>query len=619
MGEEIISRSFSAGWNREEDKRQKIRQEREMDSINQIWPKWHTQELLGKGAFGEVYKVKREELGETFYSAVKVIRIPHDTDEIKELLDEGHTSQSIRYYYESIAKGLMNEIKVLEILKSAGNVVNIEEFEVHERTESVGWDAYIRMELLKNLNEYRRGHKMDVKETVKLGMDICHALICCEQSRIIHRDIKPSNIFVDAYGNFKLGDFGIARQMEKTRSTLSQKGTEMYMAPEVRFGDGQSSYNVDIYSLGLVMYRLLNKNRMPFEPLDAELISYQDKEAALTRRLRGEELPLPAEAPEALGRIILKACEADKDKRYQSASQMQENLDRWIRGGTVGQKRDHSRSFQSQSADKAPENLLKADSAKKEEKEVFGKKTRASSEGRPADERTVLGFDTGADQAETGKRKKSGSSGQQKETSRSQQKETLEPVHGEDVTIRQYIDEKTAEKGGKIIITAGNGKQIEVAVPPKWKDGMKLRLRECGKPGKNGGEPGDTYLELLILKPKKESGKKKNRDTKENNEKKSPSGSRGTLWILIGIIVVQNLVTAAVFPVLPLLAVTVIVMVLGLYFCLKKQKNAGGYLYLAGFFFNGAIMSVGTTIIVGFIHMGLMFPVAKLLGKARKS
>ena len=83
-----------------------------------------------------------------------------------------------------------------------------------------------------------------------------------------------------------------------------------------------------VATVGFIALVLLNKNRMPFEPLDAELISYQDKEAALTRRLRGEELPLPAEAPEALGRIILKACEADKDKRYQSASQMQENLDR---------------------------------------------------------------------------------------------------------------------------------------------------------------------------------------------------------------------------------------------------------------------------------------------------
>ena len=581
-----------------------------MDSINQIWPKWHTQELIGKGAFGEVYKVKREELGETFYSAVKVIRIPRDTEEIKELMDEGHTSQSIRYYYESIAKGLMNEIKVLEILKSAGNVVNIEEFEVHERRDSVGWDAYIRMELLKNLNEYRRGHKMEVRETAKMGMDICHALVCCEQSRIIHRDIKPSNIFVDAYGNFKLGDFGIARQMEKTRSTLSQKGTEMYMAPEVRFGDGQSSYNVDIYSLGLVMYRLLNKNRMPFEPLDAELISYQDKEAALMSRLRGEILPLPAEAPEELGRIILKACEADKNKRYQSASQMYEDLDRWIRGGTAEQKRGHSQSFQSRREDKVPEKPQEADSAKKE---IFGVKIGFSSGGRSVDEETVIGVDAGANQAKQEKIKRAGNAGQQQVPPLRQ--ETPEPVRGGDVTIRQYIDEKTAEKGGKILTTAGNGRQMEVTVPPNWKDGMKLRLRACGKPGKNGGEPGDTYLELLILKPKK----KKDRATKANTEKKGPPGSRGTLWILIGIIVVQNLLICALTPLFIVLPVGDIVMARALDLWVNKQDKSGKFMYLACFFFYGALISIATSFIVGFIHIGLMFLLAKLMNRGRKS
>ena len=584
-----------------------------MDSINQIWPKWHTQELIGKGAFGEVYKVKREELGETFYSAVKVIRIPRDTEEIKELMDEGHTSQSIRYYYESIAKGLMNEIKVLEILKSAGNVVNIEEFEVHERRDSVGWDAYIRMELLKNLNEYRRGHKMEVRETAKMGMDICHALVCCEQSRIIHRDIKPSNIFVDTYGNFKLGDFGIARQMEKTRSTLSQKGTEMYMAPEVRFGDGQSSYNVDIYSLGLVMYRLLNKNRMPFEPLDAELISYQDKEAALMSRLRGEILPLPAEAPEELGRIILKACEADKNKRYQSASQMYEDLDRWIRGGTAEQKRGHSQSFQSRREDKVPEKAQEADSAKKEEKEIFGVKIGFSSGGRSVDEETVIGVDAGANQAKQEKIKRAGNAGQQQVPPLRQ--ETPEPVRGGDVTIRQYIDEKTAEKGGKILTTAGNGRQMEVTVPPNWKDGMKLRLRACGKPGKNGGEPGDTYLELLILKPKK----KKDRATKANTEKKGPPGSRGTLWILIGIIVVQNLLICALTPLFIVLPVGDIVMARALDLWVNKQDKSGKFMYLACFFFYGALISIATSFIVGFIHIGLMFLLAKLMNRGRKS
>lgn len=297
-----------------------------MDRINQIWPEWHTVELIGRGAFGEVYKAKREKLGEIFYSAVKVIRIPREEGEVREMLADGHTSQSIRYYYESIARGLMNEIKVMEVLKSAGNVVNIEEFDVREREDGIGWEAFIRMELLRNLNEYRQGREMSQEEIVKLGSDICEALVCCEKSRIIHRDIKPSNIFVDVYGNFKLGDFGIARQMERTQSTLSQKGTEMYMAPEVRYGESGSSYNVDLYSLGLVMYRLLNGNRMPFEPADKEMISFQEREDALARRLRGEKLPLPAKADPALGRIIVKACEADRNKRYQSAEEMKEDL-----------------------------------------------------------------------------------------------------------------------------------------------------------------------------------------------------------------------------------------------------------------------------------------------------
>src|SRR5699024_1224641 len=98
--------------------------------------------------------------------------------------------------------------------------VGIEEFEVRERMDGIGWEAYIRMELLKNLNEYRAGRTLSREEIVRLGKDICQALICCEKNQIIHRDIKPSNIFVDFYGQFKLGDFGISRQMERTQSTL---------------------------------------------------------------------------------------------------------------------------------------------------------------------------------------------------------------------------------------------------------------------------------------------------------------------------------------------------------------------------------------------------------------
>ena len=309
-----------------------------MDKINQIWPSWHTVELIGRGGFGEVYKAKRELQGEVFYSAVKVIQIPKDEQDVREMLAEGHTSQSIRYYYESAAKDLLNEIKVLDALKSAGNVMNIEDFDIREREDTIGWEVYIRMELLENLDAYRARRAMSASDVAKLGADLCRALECCEKSHIIHRDIKPKNIFVDRYGVYKLGDFGIARQMEKTQSTLSQKGTELYMAPEVRFGKSGSSYNVDIYSLGLVMYRLLNKNRMPFEPTEQEMLTYRDREQAVERRLKGERLPDPVQADKSLSDIIRKACEYDAKRRYQSAGEMKEELTAYLKG----EQQEHS-------------------------------------------------------------------------------------------------------------------------------------------------------------------------------------------------------------------------------------------------------------------------------------
>ena len=447
-----------------------------MDRIKEIWPRWHTVELIGRGAFGEVYKAKREELGETFYSAVKIISIPNDKSDIREMLAEGQTSQSIRYYYESIVKGLMNEIKMMEILKSVSNVVNIEEFEIREREDEIGWDAYIRMELLTSLNAYRAKHSFDNGSVIKLGKDICTALIYCEKNKIIHRDIKPSNIFVDEYGNFKLGDFGIARQLEKTQSSLSQRGTEMYMAPEVRFasGMGSYSYNADIYSMGLVMYRLLNKNRMPFEPVDKEMISYQEKEDALARRLRGEKPPFPEEADDKLGAIILKACEADRTKRYQSASEMLEDLQK-----EAGVQVIH------------------------EEKPREEKKTEQTF----MDEETMSAFTN----------------------IRQEREEEKEPVRGKNVTITCNIDKERAEKGGEITITDSNGKELIVKVPAGSKDGKKLRIQRHGKPGENGGRPGDLYIQLRLMKTTKTKASEKGAASKEDGNHHTSANNNHSL------------------------------------------------------------------------------------------
>ena len=86
-----------------------------------------------------------------------------------------------------------------------------------------------------------------------------------------------------------MGDFGIARVADKTTGGLSRKGTFTYMAPEVYKGQAYGP-SVDIYSLGLVMYRLLNNNRGPFLPPVPSPLTYNDRESALARRLGGEAL-----------------------------------------------------------------------------------------------------------------------------------------------------------------------------------------------------------------------------------------------------------------------------------------------------------------------------------------
>lgn len=456
-----------------------------MDKINEIWPAWHEVELIGHGAFGQVYKARREELGEVFYSAVKVIEIPSDEREVQEMLEEGHTSQSVRYYFESIVKDLMNEIKVLEILKSAANIVNIEDFSVKEKQDGIGWEAYIRMELLENLDTYRRNHTMSQNDVVKLGIDLCRALEYCQQSKIVHRDIKPKNIFVDAYGNYKLGDFGIARQMEKTQSTMSRKGTDAYMAPEVRFGDSNSSYNVDIYSLGVVMYRLLNRNHLPFEPVEKELISYQEKENALAKRLKGEPLPLPVDADTTLGRMIVKACEFSREKRYQSASEMKRDLIQWQRSGTAEQER-----------------MLQ------KEEEVHTSPLESSQEEM---ERTRAAFE------ETRKEEKREEPWEKKAAKREQ--EMPQPEDGRDIRTTVFLSREKAVAGTKAeIFVPELRRMVSVRFPDSVKEEYQLMLPGEGEPGRNGGRNGSLYLTIHINEQKstrKSHAKKKSRQNRE--------------------------------------------------------------------------------------------------------
>lgn len=299
-----------------------------MDIITKIWSQWETVELIGSGAFGKVYKARREELGNEYFSAIKVMRIPSDQSEVKDLQRSGMDAGSIRSYYEDMIRNLLNEIQIMESLKSANNIVGIEDHQVVKIEEGIGWEIYIRMELLVDLGSYLEQHTMSIDEIVQMGIDVCRALIACEKVNIIHRDIKIDNVFVNEFGSFKLGDFGISKQLEKTQSAVSQKGTNMYMAPEVFRGEHYDQ-TVDIYSLGIMMYRLANDGRFPFMPPVTQPLQFNDTQRALEKRLMGESMPDPSNTDAELSRIIRKACEYRSENRYQSAEELAKEMQQY--------------------------------------------------------------------------------------------------------------------------------------------------------------------------------------------------------------------------------------------------------------------------------------------------
>lgn len=309
----------------EEEKLKKENGRMDEDILRNIWPEWKTIKQIGRGTFGRVYEAVRREYQMEIHAAVKVISIPLDQSEIASLRLEGLTEEETLSYLRKVVDEFLAEIQIMDSFKGVQNIVSIEDYKVAERQKDIGWDIYIRMELLTPLNSYIAGRELSEREVIRLGCDICTALEICEKRNVIHRDVKPENIFVNTFGNFKLGDFGIARRLENLTAGMSRKGTFSYMAPEVEKGLPYDA-RADIYSLGLVLYRLLNRNRLPFLTEDRQLLSPNERMNAVRRRMSGEPIPPPCGASPEMARLLLRACAYNPHQRFASASAMKNAL-----------------------------------------------------------------------------------------------------------------------------------------------------------------------------------------------------------------------------------------------------------------------------------------------------
>ena len=277
---------------------------------------WHIKRFIGAGSYGKVFEIERRDFDMVFTGALKAITIPADKSEYEQVLEAGMDREGASTYFRDYVQELNREIALMSRLKGHSNIVSYEDHQIIPHEDGIGWDILIRMELLRPINDALRQNKSFTQaEVVRLGTDLCRALEVCGQYNIIHRDIKPANIFISDTGDYKLGDFGVARIASASTGASTRAGTVNYMAPEVFRGEKYTA-NVDIYSLGLVMYQLLNANRMPFYPPYPQPITFSAAEQARARRLAGEALPLPSGAQDALGQLVCKACAPDPAQRF---------------------------------------------------------------------------------------------------------------------------------------------------------------------------------------------------------------------------------------------------------------------------------------------------------------
>jgi eukaryotic-like serine/threonine-protein kinase len=266
--------------------------------------------LIGEGGMGAVYEAEQEQ--------------PHRLVALK-LIKSGFASLELRRRFEQ-------EAQVLGRLQHPG-IAQI--YEAGSVETEFGPQPYFAMELIagKPLLEYATAEGLSTRARLELMVRCCEAVHHAHQRGIIHRDLKPANILVDANGQAKILDFGVARISDSDAQVTRQTGmgqlvgTLPYMSPEQVTGDPLDvDTRTDVYALGVILYELL-AGHLPYEvnrwtlPEAVRVIREQDAAplSSVSRVYRGD-----------IETIVAKALDKDKTRRYASASDLAADIRRYL-------------------------------------------------------------------------------------------------------------------------------------------------------------------------------------------------------------------------------------------------------------------------------------------------
>lgn len=273
--------------------------------------------LVGAGGMGNVYEATQDRPHRSV--ALKLLRTAIATD-----------SEQRRFEYESELLGRLVH----------PNIASIHEAGIH--TDGPLRVPYYAMEYIagsQNLLQYARSHELSVRRRLEMCLDVCNAVQYGHQKGIVHRDLKPGNILVDDAGVPKVIDYGVARALDRDGplSTVRTSvdafiGTLQYMSPEqLASENGEVDTRSDVYALGLILFELL-ADRRPYD-FGATTLS------AAVRAI--ESLPCPSlgsirgDLQGDLSTITAKAMAKERDRRYQSPSELAADIRRYLRNEPI--------------------------------------------------------------------------------------------------------------------------------------------------------------------------------------------------------------------------------------------------------------------------------------------
>lgn len=235
---------------------------------------------------------------------VKVISVPASQKQLDALLLTGayeNADAAMAYFHEQ-ADSICAEAETLRTLSGGEGFLPYEGWQaVSAEGNLPGYQIYLLGSYKRSLDKLLRRDLVSGRDAIKLGRELCSALIACRRAGFLYVALKPTNIFLSEENTYSIGDVGFLKLDSLAYTPLPGKYQSVYAPPETQDAMHTLDGTVDTYSLGLILYQVCSHGKLPSP---------------------GSPFVPPSEASEALGEIIRKAISPEPSERWKNPEEM---------------------------------------------------------------------------------------------------------------------------------------------------------------------------------------------------------------------------------------------------------------------------------------------------------